>query len=334
MKLLGNIAKWLGIGVYAVCAVVIIAFLTPIGGWKALNVLTGSMKPTIQPGALVLIHHVPLNAIHTGDIITYQNPHDLRQTITHRVQKIGKVNGVTTLVVKGDANRRADPPFVGGLVVGRVAVIIPAAGQYIGWLHNAWGLAALVVIPGLLVIWAEIMILRRKLKETAPGSKAQPAPIVRDEPPSTPEPPAKPTAPAAVTPSSPTRPKRDMDGMRRMVVLALAALVLVVAGGAYAAASVGTVKLVHNKFTAVGNVPHTIADCLHGGWRNFGFKNQGQCVSFVVHQSHGGFPPIPTPHPPIPSISPIPTIPPIHLHPTPTPSPTKTPSPSPTPKHS
>jgi len=35
-------------------------------------------------------------------------------------------------------------------------------------------------------------------------------------------------------------------------------------------------------------VPQTKADCKHGGWQDFGFRNQGQCVSFVAtHGKHG-----------------------------------------------
>jgi len=31
--------------------------------------------------------------------------------------------------------------------------------------------------------------------------------------------------------------------------------------------------------------------CKKGGWRQFGFKNQGQCIAFVNHLSHAGGPP-------------------------------------------
>jgi uncharacterized membrane protein len=30
--------------------------------------------------------------------------------------------------------------------------------------------------------------------------------------------------------------------------------------------------------------PATKDDCKRGGWRQFGFHNQGQCVAFVNHQ--------------------------------------------------
>jgi hypothetical protein len=37
--------------------------------------------------------------------------------------------------------------------------------------------------------------------------------------------------------------------------------------------------------------PTSKAQCKHGGWKTFtnpSFKNQGQCVSFVEHQTHHG----------------------------------------------
>ncbi len=157
--------KWLGFGVYALCALLIVVFLTPVGGWKALDVLTGSMRPAIQPGSLVFIHKVPLNDIRVGDIITYTDPHQLNVTITHRVIRIARPGGVITFTVKGDANPQPDPSFQGGYVDGKVEAIVPAAGKYINYLHNPYGLAALVMIPGLIVIWFEIERLRGELRK-------------------------------------------------------------------------------------------------------------------------------------------------------------------------
>jgi 6-phosphogluconolactonase (cycloisomerase 2 family) len=33
--------------------------------------------------------------------------------------------------------------------------------------------------------------------------------------------------------------------------------------------------------TTPPRVPTSKAQCKHGGWRRFGFKNQGQCIAFV-----------------------------------------------------
>jgi hypothetical protein len=36
---------------------------------------------------------------------------------------------------------------------------------------------------------------------------------------------------------------------------------------------------------AVSSVPTTKQQCKHGGWKRFGFKNQGQCIRLVKHGS-------------------------------------------------
>jgi hypothetical protein len=33
----------------------------------------------------------------------------------------------------------------------------------------------------------------------------------------------------------------------------------------------------------VAGVPTSKQQCKHGGWRQFGFKNQGQCIRSVKH---------------------------------------------------
>jgi hypothetical protein len=35
----------------------------------------------------------------------------------------------------------------------------------------------------------------------------------------------------------------------------------------------------------LARVPTTKQQCKHGGWKRFGFKNQGQCIRFVKHQA-------------------------------------------------
>ncbi|HEX3082700.1 MAG TPA: signal peptidase I [Candidatus Saccharimonadia bacterium] len=228
--------KWLGIGLYAVCAVLIVMFLTPIGGWKALNVLTGSMKPAIQPGALVLVRHVPLRDIHPGDVVTYLNPHNFNQTITHRVVKIENVKGVPTFTVKGDANAVPDKPFPGGLVVGRVAAVIPALGGAINILRNPFVLASFVIIPGLFIIWAEMRTLKRLLRK--PAAPPRPAPAL---------------AQAAPPPVQRPAARRSLDGVNRVALVPLVVGVLIIMTAGTFAAAVGTVGLTHNTFAIVAS---------------------------------------------------------------------------------
>lgn len=67
-------------------------------------VLSGSMRPGVQPGDLVVLKPVPVKQLRVGEVIAYLPP---RQTvpIMHRIVSIN-ANGIIT---KGDANRVADP---------------------------------------------------------------------------------------------------------------------------------------------------------------------------------------------------------------------------------
>src|SRR5262249_32662304 len=120
MRLIGKIIKYLAIGVYALCGLTLLLFLVPSTGLQAKDVLTGSMRPAISPGSLVIIHKTPLPDLKVGDIITYKTLGNQKQTITHRIVKTDTRNRVPYFTTKGDANSAPDPEIVGGRVVGKV----------------------------------------------------------------------------------------------------------------------------------------------------------------------------------------------------------------------
>ncbi len=253
MGIAGIIAKWLGIGVYVICASLIVMFMMPVGGWKALNVLTGSMKPAIQPGDLVLVHRVPTSEIKPGDIVTYTSLANSRQTITHRVVSKQVIDRLPTITAKGDANDRADAPIPTGRIVGRVAMTVPAAGYLLALLHNPIILLALVVIPGLVVIWAEVRNLRRifATQESRPGSDS----VSKIDPPD--EPPAG--SLVAEVQSKPRQRSRvrSLDSMGPRLMVVVAGVALIITGQTYAN-TVGSVALTHNTLTAVSGKSRSV----------------------------------------------------------------------------
>jgi signal peptidase len=157
---------WLG--AYVLLAGLLVVFAAPLGGWKALEVLTPSMTPAVHAGDLVLVHRVSPASLHPGNIITYTNPNHPGQTITHRLVRVEQVSGVRNIVTKGDANQVADPPVPIGRVIGRVAVVTPGLGRVLGWVKTPLGVLLIVVIPGLLVIWHEVGNIRRTLRSPRP----------------------------------------------------------------------------------------------------------------------------------------------------------------------
>ena len=244
MKFVGILAKWFGIALYAAIAVVIVLFLMPLGGWKALNVLTGSMEPTISPGDLVFIHRVRFSDIKPGDIVTYANPANPNQTITHRVVSKPMKNGIQMVITKGDSNASPDLAFPSGRIVGRQYFTVPAAGRVLDFLHSPYVLAAVVIIPGLLVIWAELRILRREL--FTPTKPANP-------PSSSPPPPPTPPEPR------PSRSHRPLDslGPRTLHVSLLLGLAVLCATGSTYARATTKASISHVTFTVTA--PSTAA---------------------------------------------------------------------------
>ncbi|HSX47309.1 MAG TPA: signal peptidase I, partial [Patescibacteria group bacterium] len=106
---------------FVVCCSAMLLFNWHALGYKTLDVPTGSMRPTISPDSLVLMKSVPITAIKDGDIITYTNPRNLSETITHRVIKSYMIaTKIPAFITKGDANPSTDPPVVSGYIKGKV----------------------------------------------------------------------------------------------------------------------------------------------------------------------------------------------------------------------
>lgn len=176
---LGGMALFFGI-----CAMLLLLSL-PQSGWKALSVQTGSMKPAIDTGDMVLVHHVPASDLQIGDVITYINPTNKKQTITHRLVAI---NG-PQLIVKGDANRSADAPVSAPSVIGKVSYSLPHVGNALNFTRKPLGmwtlLAVGVYLPALLIMISEIKKLNRyyriadpyvsaKIRQRGKGSRPNP----------------------------------------------------------------------------------------------------------------------------------------------------------------
>jgi len=94
---------------------------------------TGSMRPTIYPGALVAVQGVSAPAqIHVGDIIEF-SPSWFNGSVVHRVvaEKQSSQGGIL-YTTKGDNNTSPDPaPVSYSNVTGKVVLIIPYLGFFV-----------------------------------------------------------------------------------------------------------------------------------------------------------------------------------------------------------
>ena len=160
-------ASWLlwGFGIGLVVAVTVPAAF----GLHPMTVLTGSMRPTIQPGDMVVDEPISPSQIRVGDIVTFREPHGTR-TITHRVRKIDISEGQARVTTRGDANDTVEKwqvPVTGN--VGRVVYMVPKIGYPVTWSHTRNGRLALVSIPALvLALWAMLKIWRSNEQDEDP----------------------------------------------------------------------------------------------------------------------------------------------------------------------
>ena len=137
----GWAAVGLGAGVLAALALPLAFDMRPF------TVMTGSMRPAISPGDVVIVQRIaPLDA-RPGDIVTFRDPEGTGRLISHRVRSIRVRGDRVDFQTRGDANTEAEHWSVpAGGSIGRAASRLPALGYAARALGGgAWWLALLIV---------------------------------------------------------------------------------------------------------------------------------------------------------------------------------------------
>lgn len=123
-------------------------------GYKPLIVLSGSMKPTVLPGDIVLVQEMSLDNLKTGDIIAYRSGESV---ITHRVLEITSSNGDRQFITKGDNNNTADrDPVAADMVEGVYLFRIPHLGNAAIFMQTPVGMILFIALPIILFILYDI----------------------------------------------------------------------------------------------------------------------------------------------------------------------------------
>ncbi len=71
-------------------------------------VLTGSMRGTFDPGAVVITRPVPVATVAAGDVLVFQPPGH-QESYAHRVVSLTQDGSAQVITTKGDANPAEDP---------------------------------------------------------------------------------------------------------------------------------------------------------------------------------------------------------------------------------
>jgi signal peptidase len=122
-------------------------------GYRAVFMTTGSMRPAIAPGDLVILRPVDPHSIQLGDVITFQAPVGSHELVTHRVVAVSSSPVGVSFRTKGDANAVPDIWIVhyqdlGWTEVGRV----PGFGAATALLGTSAGRLGVVLAVFLLTL--------------------------------------------------------------------------------------------------------------------------------------------------------------------------------------
>ncbi len=152
----------------AVAAVALAVVVPRLADATPYTILTGSMKPDLPPGALVVVR--PAERISLGDVITYQLKSGEDTVVTHRVvgQSVN-AKGETTFLTQGDANDTPDfEPVRPVQLKGKVWYSVPYLGHVNNALTGNQRQKATYGVGGLLALYAAYMFISAVLDKRKP----------------------------------------------------------------------------------------------------------------------------------------------------------------------
>jgi len=141
-----------------------LVYLGPRMGYRADNVLSGSMEPVISRGTMIVAEKVEPDTLQTGDIITFKPVMVGETNICHRIIEV--INAFPVAFrTQGDALPNPDPWQVPSAnVLGRVTFHFPLLGYFIGFLKTRMGLLLGLVLPAVVIavlvargLWKELV---------------------------------------------------------------------------------------------------------------------------------------------------------------------------------
>lgn len=119
-------------------------------GFRTYTVLSGSMKPKINPGDIVVVTNKVKDNLDKDDIITFKED---KNVITHRIVDINE-NGYIT---KGDNNNSIDSVIVSSAdVIGKVLFHIPKVGYIVEFLARPLVISIEMILLAILIIKSSI----------------------------------------------------------------------------------------------------------------------------------------------------------------------------------
>jgi signal peptidase I len=127
-----------------------LGLLPHLGLYRPATVLSGSMRPTFNPGDLLVVRPEPLRDVRVGQVISYTVPVGDHRIETHRVIRIVQGGDHPVVQTQGDANNWRDPSIarLQGTTAWRLSVVIPNGGYVISTMRShTLHTLSIVVVP-------------------------------------------------------------------------------------------------------------------------------------------------------------------------------------------
>jgi signal peptidase len=147
--------------VVVVSAALVTVVIPRLAGATPYDVRTGSMRPGMPPGTLVVVRPVDPADLDVGSVVTFLPRPDDPTLVTHRI--VGQ--GVDTLgrpvyLTRGDANDAPDPGSIrAGQIVGERWYSVPYLGHLTALLSSRQRAVGVYVVAGGLLLYSAVMML-------------------------------------------------------------------------------------------------------------------------------------------------------------------------------
>jgi signal peptidase len=111
------------------------------GRYQIRPVLSGSMRPGLPTGGVVVTKRVPVSSLQVRDVIVFHRPDNPAELVVHRIVTLQRTSAGIVIQTQGDDNRVRDPWKVTlrGTTAYRAEFALPYVGYVAVWMHNPAG---------------------------------------------------------------------------------------------------------------------------------------------------------------------------------------------------
>lgn len=128
--------------------------LPSVAGYIPMTVLSGSMRPMLKPGDMIIVKKIYPKEVEVGDVITFMVDDTL---VTHRVIDVLEYYGQPAFRTKGDANSVEDRRLIlSDQLVGLLVFTIPKLGYVLAFIRSPIGILIFLILPTAATLFLEV----------------------------------------------------------------------------------------------------------------------------------------------------------------------------------